>query len=459
MLRTGLQALRGKLLSGELTSTDLLAEALAHITESAGEGARTFTLVLGDDALAQARRADELYAAGLGEKFPLLGIPISVKDLFDLKARVTTAGSRVLASEAPAHRDAEVVARLRRAGAVIVGRTNMTELAFSGLGLNPHYGTPLNPWDRGTGRIPGGSSSGAAISVTDAMCVAAIGTDTGGSVRIPSALCGLVGFKPTQTTVPLDGTYPLSTALDSIGPLAWSVEDCGTLYDVLSDSRAPAPALPDRLRFAVPANYVLDGMDVAVSNDFEAALASLAEAGGHSIERIEVPAFDRIGEAGRIGTFPGLEAYAAQQDRLRRQGAAFDPQVRRRIEAAGTLPDDALDRLKAFRQDTIAEARATLGAYDAVLFPTVPTVAPPLADLADDATFARTNLAMLRNPTVINFIDGCAASLPMHASGAAPTGLSVAGLNGTDRKILAVSAIVEDLLPTRQNGPKAPTPI
>lgn len=444
MLRSGLRKLRAALLNREVSSADLVDEALTRIGE--GEGPRAFTLVLADEAREEARRADALLAGGRGGDLPLLGIPISIKDLFDLKGRVTTAGSTVLSTEAPAERDAAIVARLRAAGAVIVGRTNMSEFAFSGLGLNPHYGTPRNPWDRETGRAPGGSSSGAAVSVTDGMCAAAIGTDTGGSVRIPSALCGLAGFKPTQATVPLAGAYPLSTTLDSIGPLARSIGDCSLLHDVLSGSPSPAVVLPETLRLAVPTNYFLDGLDAAVAADFEAALARLADA-GHSVERIEVPGFDRLAEAGRIGSFPAIEAYAMQKERLSEKGDAVDQRVRRRIEAAAGLPADTLPRLREMRRSIMAEVAQTLRPFDAFIGPTVPMIAPGIAELAsDDDHFVRINLLMLRNPSAVNFIDGCAASLPMHQPGAAPTGLSVAGLGGMDRKVLAVSCAIQGIL-------------
>lgn len=446
MLRSGVQKLRASLASGEARSVDLVEEALVRIEDRAGEGARAFTVVLAGRARAAAQSADATLAGGRGSDLPLLGIPISVKDLFDIEGRVTTAGSTVLKSDAAAARDATIVARLRAAGAIIIGATNMTEFAFSGLGLNPHYGTPRNPWDRSTGRIPGGSSSGAAVSVADGMCAAAIGTDTGGSVRIPSALCGLTGFKPTQATVPRDGTFPLSTTLDSIGPLAHCVDDCWVLYDVLSASRAASVNLPEKLRMAVPTNYFLDHLDAAVASDFETTLSRLSDA-GHTIERLDVPGFDRIAEAGRIGTFPAIEAYGVLKDRIRLSGDAFDQRVRRRIEAAGNLPADALPRLHELRQQIIADVARVLRPYDAFIGPTVPIVAPMLAELeCDDEAFVRANLLMLRNPTAINLIDGCAASLQMHARGAAPTGLSVAGLGGMDRKILAVSAMIERVL-------------
>ena len=201
---------------GKTTSEKLVRDCLEKIADPAGEGARAFIAVYADAALDAARVSDGARALGRVAS-PIAGIPISIKDLFDLQGEVTRAGSKILADAPPATADAPAIARLRAAGAVILGRTNMTEFAYGAHGMNAHYGTPLNPWDRGAGRIPGGSTSGGAVSVTDGMAAATIGSDTGGSVRIPAALCGITGFKPTQARVPLAGTFPLSFTRDSIG--------------------------------------------------------------------------------------------------------------------------------------------------------------------------------------------------------------------------------------------------
>src|SRR3990172_5041634 len=245
-----------RLARGETSSEALVRAALARIEDRSGEGAAAFTRVYGERALEEARRADGLRRRGQAGG-PLAGLPVSVKDLFDVAGEPTLAGSVILRDAPPAERDAEVVTRLRAAGAIVVGKTNMTEFAFSGLGLNPVYGTPRSPWDRATGRIPGGSSSGAAVSVTDGMAAVALGTDTGGSVRIPAAFCGLVGFKPTARRVSPAGALPLSTTLDSVGPLAPSVACCALAGAVLSgEPTHPVPARPARgLRFAVPRRY------------------------------------------------------------------------------------------------------------------------------------------------------------------------------------------------------------
>src|SRR5581483_6301390 len=228
--------------------------------------------------LTEAEANDRLRAVGVVPS-PLAGIPISIKDLLDIRGRVTTAGAPFMADMPPAKADATIVARLRAAGAVIVGRTNMPEFASSSLGLNRGYGTPRNPWERKTGRVPGGSSSGAGISVADGMAVAAIGSDTGGSIRIPSALVGIVGFKPTQRRVPLDGCFPLSTSLDSLGPLGASVACCALVDAILAGQPAEVPnAVPlERLIFAVPRRtYLFDDLDAAVSRAFDRAVSILS---------------------------------------------------------------------------------------------------------------------------------------------------------------------------------------
>jgi aspartyl-tRNA(Asn)/glutamyl-tRNA(Gln) amidotransferase subunit A len=204
------------LASSEITSRELVQQALAAIKNPEGEGSRAFLSVHESEALAAADRVDAQRRGG-AKLHALAGIPISIKDLFDEAGVTTLGGSKVLVGAPSATRDSTVVERLKAVGAVIIGRTNLAEFAYSGLGLNPHYGTPKNAFDRAAARIPGGSSSGAAVSVTDGMAAGAIGTDTGGSIRIPAALNGLVGFKPTARRVPLDGVLPLAFSLDSAG--------------------------------------------------------------------------------------------------------------------------------------------------------------------------------------------------------------------------------------------------
>jgi len=249
--RPSLAQLAADLTAGRTTSRALVEGALSRIADPAGEGSRVFVKVYADAARVAADAQDRLRGAGYVAS-PLAGIPVSIKDLFDVAGEVTLAGSRALDDTPPAAADAPIVTRLKAAGAVIIGRTNMTEFAFSGVGINPHYGTPGNPYDRSL--IPGGSSAGAPVSVADGMAAVAIGTDTGGSVRIPAALCGLVGFKPTQYRVQRDGAVPLSTTLDSIGPIGVSAACCALIDAVMAGEPAGVPAAisPDGLRRGIP---------------------------------------------------------------------------------------------------------------------------------------------------------------------------------------------------------------
>src|ERR1700749_933047 len=290
-----LATLADDLENGRTSARKLVDQCIARIADPAGEGQRVFIHVDKDAAIAAADAMDALRRANaLPSRFA--GIPVSIKDLFDIKGQVTRAGSRALEDSAPAEADATVVARLRRAGFIVIGRTNITEVAYSGIGINPHYGTPKSPWQRNVGHVPGGSSSGAAVSIADGMAYGALGTDTGGSCRIPAAFNGIVGFKPTQRRVPLDGGVPLSSTLDSFGPLARTVQCCSTLDAVLADEpEQPVQPRPVKgMRLAVPTTVALDDLDDEVAKTFERALATLSREGA-LIERIEVPEFLDVG--------------------------------------------------------------------------------------------------------------------------------------------------------------------
>jgi aspartyl-tRNA(Asn)/glutamyl-tRNA(Gln) amidotransferase subunit A len=354
----------------------------------------------------------------------------------------------VLANASPEVRDAGIVERLRAAGAVIVGKTNMTEFAYSGLGINPHYGTPRNPYDRATGRIPGGSSSGAAVSVTDGMAVVAIGTDTGGSVRIPAALCGCTGFKPTAHRVPLAGAFPLSFTLDSIGPLGANVADCALADRILAgdgeDLAAPVPA--SRLRLFAPTSHVLDDADPHVLASFERALAALRAAGA-TVDEGPFAAFGFMEQVTRGGGFSAAEAYWRHREMLEEAEAGYDPQIAKRIRRGAGLTAADYIGLQRSRRAYVAAFDAQREGYDALLWPTVAIAAPPIAELvADDARYARINLLVLRNTSYVNAADGCALSVPMHAPGTAPAGLMIVGGRDEDRRVLAIGATVEAVL-------------
>ncbi len=435
--------------AGRTTSLQLTEQALARIADPAGEGARVFTSVYAEQARAAARAADTLRAAGL-RRSPIDGLPVSVKDLFDVAGETTLAGSVVLRGKPVAQASAVVVQNLVKAGAIVIGKTNMTEFAYSGLGINPHYGTPKNAWERGVagGRIPGGSSSGAAISVTDGMAFAAIGSDTGGSVRIPSAFNGLTGFKPTASRVSMQGVLPLSVYLDSIGPLAASVECCAIMDAVLAGIDYVAPhAHPLRgLRLLAPTNVVLDGMDDQVASAYRATLAKLAAAGAVIVEE-EVPAFNELAAINAKGGFTAAEAYAWHRGLIAENHDGYDQRVVSRILRGKDMgAADLLDVLHA-RKHWIARVEAQLAGFDAMVMPTVPVIAPRIADLqASDEAYYGANGKILRNPTLINFLDGCAVSLPCHAAGSAPVGLSLAAAGGQDQRLLSIALAVEGLL-------------
>jgi aspartyl-tRNA(Asn)/glutamyl-tRNA(Gln) amidotransferase subunit A len=439
--------LAGELAARKTTSQALVEDALMRIAVPSGEGARVFLRTHRESALAEAQASDALRAHGIVPS-PLAGIPVSVKDLFDVAGDITRAGSKALADAAPAKVDATVVRRLRQAGAIIVGRTNMVEFAFSGLGLNPHYGTPKNPWDRATGRIPGGSSSGAAVSVSDGMAAMGLGTDTGGSVRIPSALCGLTGFKPTARRIPKDGTFPLSTTLDSIGPIAPSVACCALVDSILAgDVPLVPPALPLKgLRLGVVQDYVLEGLDSGVAEAFGKALARLSQAGA-SVTDVRFEALHRLPQINQKGGLVVAEAYAVHRELIARRKADYDPRVASRILRGADMRAADYIEVLAQRAAMIADSARLAAPYDALLMPTVAMVAPAIAPLeADDQLYGKTNLALLRNPSVVNFLDGCALSIPCHQRGEGPVGLMVVGQSGEDRRLLAVGLAVESAL-------------
>jgi aspartyl-tRNA(Asn)/glutamyl-tRNA(Gln) amidotransferase subunit A len=426
-----------------ITSRALVEQSLAQIADPAGEGARVFLKVHAEAALAAASYYDDLRARGAAAS-PFAGIPVSIKDLFDIAGDVTTAGSVVLRDMPPATHDAPAVARLRAAGFIPIGRSNMTEFAFSGLGINPHYDTPRNPYDRKAGRVPGGSSAGAPVSITDGMAFGALGTDTGGSCRIPAALCGVVGFKPTAHRVPTAGAFPLSGSLDSIGPLAATVACCAALDAVLAgEPVADLPLFPlEGLRMAVPQTMVLDGVEPAVAQAFESALATLRKAGARIVD-IPLRELDELPRINAKGGLSAAESWAIHRALIAKHEKSYDPRVLFRI-LRGKEQDaaDYIDLVNA-RADYIKRMAAVTAPYDALVMPTVPLVAPRIADLAADDAYRHTNAAMLRNTSIANFLDGCSISLPCHRAGDAPVGLMLIGEHDADRKLLSIAAAIE----------------
>lgn len=442
-----LQQLAADLAAGVTTSEALVTQCLANIANPAGEGARAFVRVYEEAALEAARASDRAREGG-HVPTPLAGVPISIKDLFDIGGEVTRAGSIVRNAATPALVDAPAIARLKAAGAIVIGRTNMTEFAYGANGMNPHYGTPLNPWDRATKRIPGGSTSGGAVSVTDNMAAATIGSDTGGSVRIPAALCGITGFKPTQARVPLAGAFPLSFTRDSIGPLGRSVACCELLDAVMSGSALPTSnAMPLKgLRIGVPKTILLDGLDAAVSAAFSRALTTLSRQGA-VIEEFDFPELARERDGSTKANFSAVEAYALHRARLETDGDKFDPRVRKRLLAgADMLAADYVDLLT-LRRELIQSANRTTARFDVLAAPTVPIVAPAMAQMeSSDEEFFRVNALLLRNCAPFNVLDRPAISLPCHTPGDAPVGLMLVGETGADHRLFAIAHSVETAL-------------
>jgi aspartyl-tRNA(Asn)/glutamyl-tRNA(Gln) amidotransferase subunit A len=437
------------LAAGSTSAGALVAEALARIANGAVRG--TFTAVHTDAARAQAQAIDSLRKAGAAPG-RYAGIPVTVKDLFDEAGHTTAAGSAVLRDAPPAAADAPAVARLRRAGFVVLGRTGMTEFAFSGLGVNPHHGTPPSPWDRATGRLPGGSSSGAAVSAAGGMGFGGLGTDTGGSCRVPAALCGVTGFKPTARRVPLAGALPLAPSLDSVGPLARTVACCAVLDSVISGDETPAAPAPfpvAGMRLGLPrGTFLTEDMDATVAAAFTRALSRLGAAGAR-IELFDLPELAELPVVNATGGFAASEAWAWHRRLIAERGEAYDQRILARIKRGERMgAADYIELVNARARIIAAVARRTAG-FDAVVCPTCPVIPPAIAEVEPEAEYNRLNLLLLRNTAVGNFLDRCSISLPIHRPGEAPVGLMLTGEHMADRALLAVAAGVEVALAER----------
>jgi len=441
---------REQLLRGTHTAMSLLTESLAASDGPAAQHA--FVRRFDAQARATAAAVDALLAAGAPLP-PLAGLAVSVKDLFDVAGQPTTAASAAMTDAAPAAADSPVVARLRQAGAALIGHSNLSEFAFSGVGINPHHGTPANAGTLAvdnTPRVPGGSTSGGAVSVACGAAWAALGSDTGGSIRIPAALQGLVGFKNTQALTPLAGSVPLSSTLDTACAITHSVRDAVLLHEVLAARQVHLPGRPlQALRLAVPRTVMLDALEPAVATAFERTLATLRDAGAQVAE-ITLPELGELATINALGGFPAAEAWAWHRERLATRAHQYDPRVALRIRRGETMrAADYIDLLAA-RQAWIARVQAALQGFDAALSPTVPLVAPAIAPLlGDDEAFFAVNGRLLRNCSVVNFLDGCALSLPCHQQGELPVGLMVWGPALSDDTVLGVSLAIEHLLATR----------
>ncbi|WP_262299995.1 amidase [Microvirga sesbaniae] len=426
------------------TIRDKLETILARLAGRAADE-RVFLRVYADQARVAADAADARRRIGLSLG-PLDGAIVSIKDLFDVAGETTLAGSIALRDAPPAARDAAIVRRLRQAGTVILGRTNMVEFAFSGLGLNPHYGTPGNAAD--PLRIPGGSSSGAGVSVAEGTSEIAIGTDTGGSVRIPAALNGVVGFKPTAHRVPLDGTLPLSPSLDSIGPLARTVQDCAFADAVMAgeEPRVLAPHPLAGLRIGVPRGRLFSQSEPAVDQAFEASLAVLSRAGAriadHGIEDL----LDAMSDTTVAASIASIEASEVHADWLDAKAAEMDPRVRWWIARSGTVPAPVYIRMLRRRRALAAAMDARLSPVDVLALPATAIAAPLTAPLeADDKLYNRTDALILRNTMFGNQFDLTAISVPLPRT-ERPVGLMLVARHGQDQRLLDIAASVEAAL-------------
>ncbi len=421
-----------------------LEAALTRIDDPNGEGARACLTVYREAAYAAADAADARARAGISLG-ALDGAIVSIKDLFDVAGEVTRAGSKLLAEEGkPATRDAPVVRRLRAGGAVIVAKTNMTEFAYSGVGANPHFGTPGNPADRQ--RVPGGSTSGGGVAAADGMCAISIGSDTGGSLRIPAALCGLVGFKPSRRRVPTDGAFPLSQSIDSIGPMAKTVADCVKADAVMAgeDFAMPEPAPLAGLRIGIAQGMPLEGLDETVAKRFPDAIDRL-ERSGCRLSNEKLPLLDGMARVNSRGGVQPAEAFTVHRDRLDRRGPAIDPNVRVRLERARSITAADYIEMLNERAGLIRAMDARLADIDVLATPTTPIVAPTMDEVAAPENFGRKNAMLLRNTAIWNFFDCCAISLPLPREAGLPVGLMLIVRNGHDHRLFRIAAAVERL--------------
>jgi len=439
-----LHTTRRRLLDGQASPATEIEAAIA-VAQSA-RCRCAFVQTDFDAARAQASAADRV-------RQPLAGLAVSVKDLFDVAGQVSRAGSVVLADAPPARRDAMAVARLRAAGATLIGRTNMTEFAFSGVGVNPHYGTPANAVATDGPRIPGGSSSGAAVSVAAGAAFIGLGSDTGGSIRIPAALNGIVGFKNTACLVPLEGTVPLSFTLDTACAMTRSVRDAIVAHEILAARRVTRSNAPlAAYRLALPTSVMLDGVDATVARAFERTLQALRTAGAR-VEALVLPELKELSGLQASGGFAAAESYAWHRRLLQDHADRYDPRVATRIQRGAAMRAWEYIELQQARRDWIARIEQALQGYDALLSPTVPVVAPLLAEVApgaaNDEAFFRINGLLLRNPSVVNMLDGCAISIPCQSADELPVGLMIWHGAMRDDAVLNIALQIESLLQNR----------
>ncbi len=446
MIVETLQQLASQLGSGETTSRSLTEACLARIEDQAGEGARVFLSTDAEGAIATADFMDSRRRAGRAPS-PYAGIPISLKDLFDVAGEVTAAGSTILRDSEPAIVDATCVARLRAVGFVFLGRTNMTEFAYSGVGVNPHYGTPKSVWDRAHGRIPGGSSSGAAVSVADGMAYMGLGTDTGGSCRVPAAFNGITGYKSSTGRVPREGVFPLSNTLDTVGPLANSVQCCSTIDAMMAGDRTADIAArdPATLRFGILQHVAMDAMDPEVATAFDASIKALGKA-GVVFSEVPFPDLTELPKLNASGGIAAAEAMEVHADMLERHGDEYHHMVRIRIRSGLDVTGPDLIGIHRRRKDMLAKFTSLCSGLDGFILPTVPILPPLISEMEKDERYGPLNFLCLRNTFLGNFLDTCAISIPMTARGEAPAGIMIMRQHGQDTELFNAAAGVETIL-------------
>ena len=432
---------------GTLNARDHIESCLAAIDDKAGQGQNTFIKTFHDRARADADSVDTARKNGWALT-PFAGVSLSLKDLFDVAGDVTKAGSILLANTPPARTDATIVARLRQAGFILIGRTNMTEFAFSGLGMNTHYGNPLSPYDRKTGRIAGGSSSGSAVSVSDHMAAISIGSDTGGSTRAPASYCGIVGLKPSTARMPSDGVFPLSPSFDAAGPMGNSVA-CVSIIDSIMAGGAgvsETPFTPVGLRLAIPDGYLMEELDAEVATAFDTAIDRLRDAGVH-VQKIRLDALEAMRPSNNTKSIVSAEAYAVHRQWLESdQLDKYDPFIGHRLRGGGDIL--AADYIAMFeKRETVCHAIKTqTRGFDALVLPTTPGIAPAINAMPTLDKQLEMNARSLRNTAITNYLDRPTISIPCHQPGSAPVGLSLMGSRHHDRRLLAIADGLEAII-------------
>ena len=442
-----IRALATQLMNKDISCEQLIKDRLQIAKQSSG----VFVSIDEQALLENAIEIDK--QRPLGNLPPLSGVPITLKDLFDVRGQRTTAASKVLANRAtPAIADAEVVAPLRNAGMLFLGRTNMSEFAFSGMGLNPHFPPLFSVWDEPNKRLAGGSSSGSAVSVAKGIVPGTLGSDTTGSCRIPAAFNGIVGMKPSRGILSLKGVYPLSHSCDAPGPLGVDVDSCFLLYELMQGKaleKLPALAASnaEELHLLIPEGIVMQNLDAEVSEAFEASVEKLKEA-GIKISRQPIEAIEQSVDMFFNRNTVIYEAWHLHKELMENHGDEYDPYVYQRVLSGKAITKNEQETRYAEKADIVKRFNQVMSSLNinALIYPTVPCIPPPVAETDDPNNIGQVNLRCLRNTSSVNYVDGCAISLPCHKEGEAPVGLMLSSVNGDDDRLLSLAATVESIL-------------